>query len=119
MFGAAGAPFWAGGALERGERTTVPILVCPNCEEGMREVRRNDVLIDVCPKCRGVWLDRGELEKLLETARAVDAEYERALSRYQEARPPGYGAPPHHGYGKGYRKKKKSLFELFDFDFFD
>jgi hypothetical protein len=31
------------------------------------------VQIDVCPKCRGVWLDRGELEKLLHSARVVEA----------------------------------------------
>jgi ribosomal protein L37AE/L43A len=35
------------------------LLMCPNCNEGMQEVRRNEVQIDVCPKCRGVWLDRG------------------------------------------------------------
>ncbi len=82
----------------------------------MREVNRNGVHIDVCPKCRGVWLDRGELEKLLDAARAVDAEYERELTHlerdHRRRTVPGHGHP-------GYRKKKKSLFELFDFDLFD
>lgn len=40
----------------------MPLLMCPNCNEGMQEVTRNDVHIDVCPRCRGVWLDHGELE---------------------------------------------------------
>jgi uncharacterized protein len=46
-------------------RCEMPLLTCPNDGGGMQEVSRNGVLIDVCPTCRGVWLDRGELEKLL------------------------------------------------------
>ena len=41
----------------------------------MQEVRRNDVMIDVCAQCRGVWLDRGELEKLLGAVRHVEKEW--------------------------------------------
>lgn len=42
---------------------------CPNCpEERLLMSERNGVEIDYCPKCRGVWLDRGELDKLLEKA---------------------------------------------------
>lgn len=41
-------------------------LTCPVCKVGMREVEREGVTIDVCTQCRGVWLDRGELEKLSE-----------------------------------------------------
>lgn len=39
-------------------------LVCPNCSSQMMISNRNGVEIDHCPRCRGVWLDRGELEKL-------------------------------------------------------
>ena len=39
-------------------------LTCPVCKSSMREVEREGVTIDVCTQCRGVWLDRGELEKL-------------------------------------------------------
>lgn len=46
---------------------------CPLCEVTMREVDRRGVRIDVCPECRGVWLDRGELDKLLETAAAEES----------------------------------------------
>lgn len=38
---------------------------CPRCANPLREQERSDILIDVCPKCRGVWLDRGELEKIV------------------------------------------------------
>ena len=47
---------------------------CPLCEVSMKEVERRGVRIDVCPECKGVWLDRGELEKLLATAAAHEEE---------------------------------------------
>lgn len=38
---------------------------CPVCDDvRMKEVEREGVMIDVCPNCKGIWLDRGELEKL-------------------------------------------------------
>jgi uncharacterized protein len=40
------------------------VLTCPVCQGPMREIERQGVLIDTCTQCRGVWLDRGELEKL-------------------------------------------------------
>ncbi len=40
------------------------VLVCPVCQGSMKEITKNGVLIDTCTQCRGVWLDRGELEKL-------------------------------------------------------
>jgi Zn-finger nucleic acid-binding protein len=40
------------------------VLTCPVCQGAMREMNREGILIDVCTQCRGVWLDRGELEKL-------------------------------------------------------
>lgn len=39
-------------------------LSCAVCQGAMKEVSRNGVLIDTCTQCRGVWLDRGALEKL-------------------------------------------------------
>jgi len=99
------------------ELLSMPILMCPNCSEGMQEVRRNEVQIDVCPKCRGVWLDRGELEKLLHSAREVDADYERERESWMR-QPPAYQPQPHYDYGHHgrYKKKKKfsDLFDIFD-----
>lgn len=40
------------------------VLTCPVCQAAMREQSTGGVIIDVCTRCRGVWLDRGELEKL-------------------------------------------------------
>jgi hypothetical protein len=74
------------------------------------------VQIDVCPKCRGVWLDRGELEKLLHSAREVEADYERERESWTR-QPPAY-QPQDYGYGHHgrYKKKKKfsDLFDIFD-----
>lgn len=39
-------------------------LVCPVCRGVMTEIDKGGVVIDTCTQCRGVWLDRGELEKL-------------------------------------------------------
>jgi uncharacterized protein len=86
----------------------MPLLMCPNCNAGMQDVTRNDVHIDVCPRCRGVWLDRGELEKLLGSVREVAVEYERereSWGRHPEAHNRPYPA---------HRKKKKSFLEAFD-----
>lgn len=42
------------------------VLVCPVCRAPLKEIVKDSVLIDVCTECRGVWLDRGELDKLLD-----------------------------------------------------
>lgn len=67
------------------------VLTCPVCQGAMREVNREGVLIDVCTQCRGVWLDRGELEKLatyVEPPRAAprDAPLREAPARDYEHR---------------------------------
>lgn len=43
---------------------------CPVCHAPFKEVVNEGVLIDICTECRGIWLDRGELEKLMDIARA-------------------------------------------------
>ena len=47
----------------------MPLLMCPNDNSAMTTVERTGVQFDMCPTCRGVWLDRGEMEKLMEAAR--------------------------------------------------
>lgn len=66
---------------------------CPRCKSAMNQRTRDDVEIDVCPKCGGVWLDGGELAKVLEMDRArTDAEkrenwrlYDRGRDSYEPA----------------------------------
>ncbi|MEO3770809.1 zf-TFIIB domain-containing protein [Micromonospora sp. B9E7] len=90
-------------------------LTCPKCRGEMRQYERSGVVIDQCGECRGIFLDRGELEKLFE----AEANWSRQQSGGAPAQPaqqpagyppppppphqPGYGAvppppPPAHGY---------------------
>lgn len=95
---------------------------CPRCNNTVLDEReRNGVVVDVCPSCRGVWLDRGELEKMLAfSQRELEAE----RSRYgYEREPPssdrrGYPAGGRHpdGHRGHYRKKSwlENLGDIFD-----
>jgi len=49
-------------------------LTCPKCQGAMRSYERSGVLIDQCAECRGIFLDRGELEKLVDAETAYNAE---------------------------------------------
>lgn len=107
----------------------MPLLLCPNDNAAMQTINRNGVELDVCPTCRGVWLDRGELEKLLETGRADQAERRQADEHFQREvndfqRDPEAWRRSHpyddrekrHRYqgDDHYRGKKKRGFDLFD-----
>lgn len=48
-------------------------LLCPHCRVDLTMSERQGVEIDYCPKCRGVWLDRGELDKIIERSAAYEA----------------------------------------------
>ncbi|WP_410810644.1 zf-TFIIB domain-containing protein [Micromonospora sp. 067-2] len=89
-------------------------LTCPKCHGEMRQYERSGVVIDQCGECRGIFLDRGELEKLFE----AEANWSRQQGGGAAPQPahqpagypppppphqPGYGAvppppPPAHGY---------------------
>lgn len=57
-------------------------MKCPNCSETLVMTDRNGVEIDYCPKCRGVWLDRGELDKIIE--RSAEYKPEKKDSDYDK-----------------------------------
>jgi Zn-finger nucleic acid-binding protein len=46
-------------------------MVCPICEVELKATQRLGVTIDYCPQCRGVWLDRGELDKIIQRTMAL------------------------------------------------
>ena len=50
-------------------------MVCPRDGASLVEVNKSGVQIDVCPECKGVWLDRGELEKILQITRDLEREF--------------------------------------------
>ena len=76
------------------ETGTGRTLRCPNCDGKMREVERRGVVIDICTECRGVFLDRGELDALVEAIEQVDELY----ARQQQALPIAPAAPGRPGY---------------------
>jgi uncharacterized protein len=97
-------------------------MQCPNCPNTSLVMSdRQGVEIDYCPQCRGVWLDRGELDKLMERAanEAVATTRPTATSAAPMQRPAGYHRDfDDSDYPKsssGYGKRRKSwLNEIFD-----
>jgi Zn-finger nucleic acid-binding protein len=51
------------------------MVVCPRDGASLVEVNKSGVQIDVCPECKGVWLDRGELEKIMQITRDLEREF--------------------------------------------
>ncbi len=99
--------------------------VCTGTALGMTD--RQGVEIDYCPQCRGIWLDRGELDKLIERSAAGDARTQPVADprladpRIDPRLQPGYRRSDDHAdhhddehYGRP-RKKKGFLGDLFDF----
>lgn len=78
-------------------------MMCPHGHARLEIAERHGVEIDYCPECRGVWLDRGELDKVIERASAASAPPRQGGHR-EDAR---YGSP--------YKKRESFLSNLFDF----
>ncbi|MGQ2981909.1 TFIIB-type zinc ribbon-containing protein [Flavobacterium sp.] len=85
-------------------------MKCPSCNINLIMSERNTVEIDYCPECRGVWLDRGELDKIIE--RAANAPHSHNGTPVSHDGGRGYSFEA----SNGYRKKKKDSFlgDLFD-----
>lgn len=80
---------------------------CPVCDGiKMREVEKEDVVIDICPQCKGVWLDRGELDKLMGGVREISNDFNEWHRERHKDTDQGYydGSDPY------YKKKKKKNF---------
>ncbi|CAA9534473.1 MAG: hypothetical protein AVDCRST_MAG85-3971 [uncultured Solirubrobacteraceae bacterium] len=103
-------------------------LTCPKCQSPMRSYERNGVTLDQCTGCRGLFLDRGELERLVDAEgsfyqQAAERERPREPERQRES---GYREPTlkdffsstgshgHHGGGHHKKKRKSFLEEMFD-----
>lgn len=96
-------------------------MICPKCDTPMREIRRSGVLIERCVSCGGVFLDRGELEHLVEGERSYydqpPRHAERDVVRDDEYVDDDYDDDPGRRSGKRRQSRKRSFFEeLLDFD---
>lgn len=86
-------------------------MACPIDGTTLTMAERQGIEIDYCPTCRGVWLDRGELDKIIERSDRADDDDRRP---HAAPPPPTQGYPqPGYGYGKPY-KKKHWLHDIFD-----
>ena len=106
----------------------MPLLMCPNDNAAMQTLERGGVQFDMCPSCRGVWLDRGELEKLMDSAMqdgrasAPQAAPAPQAQPYPSQQPwggqPAYRDDRYRSRGDDdyrYKKKKRdSIFDIFD-----
>lgn len=103
-------------------------MKCPICDDvRLREVEKAGVLIDVCPECKGVWLDRGELEKLMSDVRETRKEFNQWQQEYDnrsyDNRPYENRSSDNRPYDSKYpspyyKKKKKGILDRLE-DLFD
>ena len=104
-------------------------MTCPSCGGELLELDRSGVRIDACRNCRGVWLDRGELDRIVERERRVvgavddDEDFIREMTGGGgKERKSGYGFDAHtaeriysdYRTHKKHKKRKSFLDELFD-----
>ena len=99
-------------------------LRCPNDGSRLVELDRSEVLIDACPECRGVWLDRGELDKILVKERQLAAGVDSDQDFYDEmggragggSRPAPSQQPDRYDDQPRKRKRRSLLEDILDFD---
>jgi Zn-finger nucleic acid-binding protein len=86
---------------------------CPVCAVQLIMSERQGIEIDYCPTCRGVWLDRGELDKIIERSsiERKPVEQDHSQNRLREEHK-SHHKEDHHGYSK--HKRRSFLEDLFD-----
>jgi Zn-finger nucleic acid-binding protein len=95
--------------------TNAQAMSCPVCRVPLVMSDRQGVEIDYCPQCRGVWLDRGELDKIIERSAQEFAAPPPPAAPLHQPRPGRQDYDRDYGHHGGHRKRRKSfLEELFD-----
>ncbi len=94
---------------------------CPVCNITLQMAERQGVEIDFCPQCRGVWLDRGELDKIIDrSTRETYAQPEpvacgeRHEKHYDKHHDKHHGRHEDHHDSYGHHRKRSFLHDLFD-----
>ena len=96
------------------------LLLCPNCNTSMQAVQRSGVELDICPQCRGVWLDRGELEKIIDQASVPAGDHRNERQERSDHGRPAWGRgdhDPHDDHDRdhhGRKRRRPSIFDIFD-----
>jgi hypothetical protein len=92
-------------------------MQCPTDATTLVMSERSGIEIDYCPQCRGVWLDRGELDKIIERSASEQSAWANPPAQPQQAPAPRYAASgdQYTSPGKYQKKRKESwLSEIFD-----
>jgi uncharacterized protein len=95
-------------------------MACPVDGATLVMSERSGIEIDYCPQCRGVWLDRGELDKIIaRNSESAPASAPASAPPPQQQQHPSWGHQPQHSqygqYGhKPHKRRKSFLEELFD-----
>jgi len=93
----------------------VAAMSCPVCNVPLAMSDRQGIEIDYCPQCRGVWLDRGELDKIIErSAPAPQRGTARPEPNYAQHGGQSHSGFGHGHYGKPYKKKRSWIEDIFD-----
>jgi len=87
-------------------------MKCPSCNETLLMSEKKGVEIDYCPNCRGIWLDRGELDKIMEQS---TNHYESKDNYEKDYKQYGYGQQGDQNRQYPHKKKKSFLNDFFDF----
>ncbi|HEU5186958.1 MAG TPA: zf-TFIIB domain-containing protein [Candidatus Saccharimonadales bacterium] len=94
-------------------------MKCPVDQTALTIADRQGIEIDFCPTCRGVWLDRGELDKLIERSGSFGPaphQPEHREERHENYERPRYNDDEYHHSDHGKHHKKESfLGDFFDF----
>jgi Zn-finger nucleic acid-binding protein len=102
-------------------------LICPKCQAAMRTYERSGVTVDQCTDCRGIFLDRGELERLVDAEQGWQRSHAAPRERGREREPSfplPFGDRDHdddddddrrrYSHGSQKRRKKSFFDDLFD-----
>jgi uncharacterized protein len=87
-------------------------MKCPKCSVTLLMTERTGVMIDYCPECRGIWLEAGKLDLIVNNVSGVSSQGRTDTHPY---RPDDHDDHDDDGHGFGHRRRRKSfLGDLFD-----
>ena len=93
-------------------------MKCPSCSIELKMSERQGIEIDYCPQCRGVWLDRGELDKIIERSASESNNPPQRHDNDRQHEKEKYDKEDKHNEDDKYyktRKRKSFLGDMFDF----
>jgi len=97
--------------LDLGDKQQPKGMQCPHCHVPLSMSSREGIEIDYCPQCRGVWLDRGELDKIIERS-IQDTPAPQSTSRNERNR--DHDDDDDYKRRKPYKRRKSWIAEIFD-----